>query len=56
MTRDGSFIDLLQDLDGLESFAVAIRYPGVIVSVQAAEEAFSSVERVRKFIRGKLEQ
>ena len=28
MTIDRSFKSLLRDLDGLESFAVAIRYPG----------------------------
>ena len=31
MTVDKSFEGLLGDLDGLESFAVAIRYPGAIV-------------------------
>jgi len=56
MTVDQSFEGLLSDLDGLESFAVAIRYPGAVVSVKAAENAFSAAKRVRKFIRRKLGQ
>lgn len=56
MTIDKSFGDLLGDLDGLESFAVAIRYPGITVSAKAAEQAFIAAKRVRKFIRRKLGQ
>lgn len=53
-TVDQSFEKLLEDLEGLESFAVAIRYPGASVSSEQAERAFNSAERIRNFARKKL--
>jgi len=54
MIADQAFQNLLGDLEGLESFAVAIRYPGATVSVEQAEEAFASASRIRGFIQEKL--
>ena len=54
MGIDKSFGTLLEDLDSLDGFAVAVRYPGAVVSAEQAERAFESVGRVRKFVRKKL--
>lgn len=51
---DESFISTLKDLRRLETFAVSVRYPGVLVSSKIAEEAFKTANRVRKFVRSKL--
>jgi hypothetical protein len=51
---DTSFTKLEDDLRSLESYAVAIRYPGASVSAELAESAFGTAERVRDFIRKKL--
>ncbi len=52
---DEGFNELADDLRSLERYAVAIRYPGASASVELAESAFDAAERVRKFIRRKLE-
>ena len=51
---DDEFKQVASDLDSLEGYAVAIRYPGVTVPAEMGESAFDAVERIRKFIRGKL--
>lgn len=51
---DKDFKKIAADLDSLEGYAVAIRYPGAVVSVELAEEAFKAAKRVRKFVRRKL--
>ena len=51
---DGGFETLEKDLRRLESFAVGVRYPGVLIKVNTAEAAYKAAERVRKFIRNKL--
>jgi len=51
---DKDFSKLANDLNSLEGYAVAIRYPGSIVSTELAEDAFKAVKRVRKFVRRKL--
>jgi HEPN domain-containing protein len=51
---DVSFEDREEDLQNLERYAVAVRYPGTTASVEMAEAAFDAAERVRKFIRGKF--
>ena len=51
---DKDFSKLANDLNSLEGYAVAIRYPGSIVSTELAEDAFKTVKRVRKFVRSKL--
>ncbi len=51
---DKDFRKIANDLNSLEGYAVAIRYPGAIVSVELAEEAFKTANRIRKFVRRKL--
>jgi HEPN domain-containing protein len=51
---DQGFKNISTDLSSLEGYAVAIRYPGAVVSVELAEEAFKTAGQIRKFIRYKL--
>jgi HEPN domain-containing protein len=51
---DKDFVKIRAELESLENYAVAIRYPGAYASVELAEKAFDAAERVRKFIRKKL--
>jgi len=51
---DNNLEILRSDLRQLESYSVAVRYPGVNVSTEIAEQALETAKRVRKFIRGKL--
>jgi HEPN domain-containing protein len=51
---DEDFGKIARDLSSLEGYAVAIRYPGAVVSVALAEEAFETASRIRKFVRSKL--
>jgi HEPN domain-containing protein len=51
---DDDFINISNDLNSLEGYAVAIRYPGAIVSVELAEEAFMMASQIRNFMRRKL--
>lgn len=51
---DKDFGKIADDLSSLEGYAVAIRYPGVIVSAELAEEAFKTASRIREFVRNKL--
>ena len=39
----------------LNRFAVIVRYPGITIKADTAEEALNAAKRVRKFIRSKLE-
>lgn len=48
---DKDFAGVAGELGRLESYAVAIRYPGANVSVEAAEDAFKSAKRIRSFVR-----
>lgn len=52
---DDDFNELADDLQRLERYAVAIRYPGTSASVEFTESAFDTAERIRIFIRKKLE-
>lgn len=54
MTVDRDFKKIADDLDSLEGYAVAVRYPGAIVSLELAEQAFESATLVRNFTRKKL--
>ncbi len=54
LSVDRDFIKLANDLNSLEGFAVAIRYPGLVISIKLAEEAFKATKRVRIFVRKKL--
>ncbi|MCC7189634.1 MAG: HEPN domain-containing protein, partial [Anaerolineales bacterium] len=51
---DKDFRKLASDLNSLDGFAVAIRYPGATVSADLAEDAFEAAKRVRVFVRSKL--
>ena len=51
---DKDFRKIANDLDSLEGYAVAIRYPGAVVSVELAEDAFKATNRIRNFMRRKL--
>jgi HEPN domain-containing protein len=51
---DPEFKVLKRDLEGLKTYAVAVRYPGFHVTKKSAEGAFRSAKRVRKLICGKL--
>jgi HEPN domain-containing protein len=42
---DGEFETLRDTLQSLEHYAVLIRYPGLIVPVEMAEQAFSAAEK-----------
>jgi HEPN domain-containing protein len=51
---DEDFGKITNDLNSLEEFSIDIIYPGAIVSVELAEEAFKATKRIRKFVRRKL--
>jgi HEPN domain-containing protein len=51
---DKEFEKLKKDLEQLENYSVAVRYPGVKISVKIAEEAFITTKRVRQYVRKKL--
>jgi HEPN domain-containing protein len=51
---DRDFAKIADDLSSLEGYAVAIRYPGAIISAELAEEAFKTAGRIRQFVRNKL--
>ena len=55
LSQDKSFEALHDDLAQLENYSVATRYPGVTISLEIAEEGFEVVERIRDFMRKKLE-
>lgn len=51
---DSEFEALRLDLDHLDGYAVAARYPGVKISLELADDALASAARVRSFIRRKF--
>ena len=54
ISADKEFKKIAADLDSLEGYGVAIRYPGTSASLELAENAYAAATRVRKFIRKKL--
>jgi HEPN domain-containing protein len=54
LTFDSDFESLRPDLDHLDGYSVAARYPGVEISLELADDALASASRVRAFIRQKL--
>jgi HEPN domain-containing protein len=54
LTVDKDSKKIANNLSSLEGYAVAIRYPGAIVSVELAEEPFKTASHIRKFVRNKL--
>ncbi len=51
---DLTFETLRSDLTSLEGYAVTARYPGVRLTDEMAEQAMTAMQRVRTFIRSKL--
>ncbi len=51
---DAEFKSIKRDLEKLNRYAVIVRYPGISIKAETAEEALSAAERVRKFVRKKL--
>ena len=51
---DPGFESLRVDLDRLDGYAVAARYPGVFVTLEMADEALEAASRVRDFIQTRL--
>lgn len=51
---DPEFEQLREDLIRLDGYAVEVRYPGVSVTPEMAENALAAASRVRAFIRTKL--
>lgn len=54
LSLDAEFEVLRSALQSLEQYAVLIRYPGLTVPAEMAEQAFQSAEIVRAFVRKKL--
>jgi HEPN domain-containing protein len=54
LALDQEFEKLRGELEKLENYSVAVRYPGAKVSVEIAEEALALVRIIRKFVQGKL--
>ncbi len=55
LSIDSDFETLRDDLLQLENYAVAIRYPGMHISSDVAEQALVYATNIRQFIRTKLE-
>ena len=51
---DKDFEKIRDTLRQLENYAVIIRYPGLTVPLEMAEEAFENSSKVREFFRKKL--
>lgn len=51
---DGEFLKIKKELSQLDRYAVVVRYPGIIIKADLAEEALKAADRVRKFVRKKL--
>ena len=51
---DEGFEKIRNNLRRLENYGVIIRYPGLTVPLEMAEEAFENANRVRGFVRKKL--
>jgi len=54
MSLDEEFKTIKRDLERLDRYAVVVRYPGVIIKTDTAEEAIHAAERVRRFVRDKF--
>ena len=54
MQVDETFQSLLVDLRTLEGYAVAVRYPGISITLAMAKAALLAAANVRIFTRKKL--
>lgn len=53
-TQEQDFENLRFELEQLENYSVAVRYPGVKISEELADEAFELAKKVRQFVRSEL--
>ena len=53
-SRDAEFRTIKRELERLNRYAVIVRYPGITIEVETAEEAIRQTERVRNLVRNKL--
>jgi HEPN domain-containing protein len=51
---DATFLQISQLVRRIESYAVAVRYPGITIDIDAAEKALQTAESIRNFVRQKL--
>jgi len=51
---DVSFLEISQFVRRLESYAVAVRYPGFSIDAGAAEKALQTAGIIREFLRKKM--
>lgn len=54
LSVNGEFESMRQDLDRLDGYAVATRYPGSEATLEMAEAALAAATRVREFVRTEL--
>lgn len=54
ISLDAEFQTIKRELEKLNKYAVIVRYPGMVVKADTAEEALNSAGRVRSFVRRKL--
>ncbi len=54
LTIDKEFEILRESLQSLEQYGVLIRYPGLTVPVEMAEQAFEFTNYIREFLRNRL--
>jgi HEPN domain-containing protein len=51
---DVSFLEISSGLRRLEGYAVAVRYPGIVIDSGSAEKALQTVGTIRGFVQQKL--
>ncbi|KAF0106853.1 MAG: HEPN domain-containing protein [Anaerolineaceae bacterium] len=54
VSLDRDFEGLRGNMRQLESYSVAVRYPGMDVSIEIAERSFQQARQTRQFVREKL--
>lgn len=53
-TIDSDFRLIADELDELNVYGAAFRYPGPVATIDDANSALKAVKRVREFVRAKL--
>ncbi|MDP2976130.1 MAG: HEPN domain-containing protein [Anaerolineales bacterium] len=54
VSLDKDFQVIKSDLQKLDRYAVIVRYPGINIKAETAEAALDAAERIRGFVRKKL--
>ena len=54
LSLDDEFKTIKKDLSALDRYAVIVRYPGITIEVDTAEDALEAAKRVQEFVRKKL--